>query len=311
MERSVRRFCYDGDAALGQLVLNADDPVFIARNGPRGEHDGVAPVEFDERVLALGDARERGQSLALATRDQRRHLIARKRSEAVLIVIGKVLGPKTGIAGGLDNFVHGAADQHQFAASGAGSLGDCREPVHIRGEGGDRDAPLRAGDHGFQILANDLLRCALAIEQRVGAVADKHAHTLFAQAGELGFVGRIAKARRIVELPVARMEHIARGRAQENHVAFGDRVRDRHKVHVERTDVEAGALRHHDYGHFGAVGMLLKLPLEQMRGEFGRIDRHAQARPHLGHRADMIFVRVRDDNAGEALAFLLDEAQIG
>ena len=46
--------------------------------------------------------------------------------------------------------------------------------------------------------------------------------------------------------------------------------------------------------------MFLELSLEQPRREFRRVDRRAQARPHLGHRADVIFMRVRDEDAGEA-----------
>ena len=41
------------------------------------------------------------------------------------------------------------------------------------------------------------------------------------------------------------------------------------------------------------------------------IDRRAQARPHLRHRPDVIFMRVGDEDAGEAFPLLLDEAQIG
>ena len=171
--------------------------------------------------------------------------------------------------------------------------------------------PLARPMTAFKFSRDGFLGGAFAFDQRIGAVADEHAHAFLAQPRELGLVGWIAKAGRVVELPVAGMEHIASRSAQEDHVAFRDRVRNRHQVHVERPDIEAGALRHLDDGHFGCIGMLLKLALEQVRREFGRIDRRAQARPHLGHRADVILMRVGDEDAGEAFPLFLDEAQIG
>ena len=311
VDRAVGRFGDDGNAALGELVLDADHPILVARNGARGEDDAVAPVELHHRMLALGDARKRRHRFTLAAGDERRDLIARESAEAFLVEIGEMLGPKAGVAGGFHDAVHGAADQHQLAAGCAGSLGDGGEPVHVRGEGGDRDPAFRASDDGLQVLADGFFGGAFAFDQRIGAVADEHAHTFLAQPRELGLVGRVAKAWRVVELPVAGMEHIAARRAQEDHVAFRDRVRNRHQVHVERPDIEAGALRHLDNGHLGCVGVLLELALEQVRRELGYVDGRAQARPHLGHRADVILMRVRDEDAGEAFPFLLDEAQIG
>ena len=88
-------------------------------------------------------------------------------------------------------------------------------------------------------------------------------------------------------------------------------MRNRHEVDVERPDIEAGALRHLDNGHLGGVGVLLELALEQVRGELGHVDGRAQARPHLGHSADVILMRMGDEDAGEAFPLLLDEAQIG
>ena len=117
---AVRRFRYDRHAALGELVLDADHPILVAGNGAGRENDAVAAVELDERMLALRDARKRRQGFALAAGDERRDLIARYAAEIVLIEIGEVLGPKAGIAGSLHDAVHGAADQHQLAASGAG-----------------------------------------------------------------------------------------------------------------------------------------------------------------------------------------------
>ena len=39
--------------------------------------------------------------------------------------------------------------------------------------------------------------------------------------------------------------------------------------------------------------------LEEADGEAGRVDRRAEARPQLGERADMVLVRMGDDDAEE------------
>ena len=115
VNRTVRRFGDDCDAALGELVLDADHPVLVARDGARGRRRCCPPVEFYEGMFALGDAGERRLALALAAGHECGDFIARYSAEAFLIEIGEMLGPKAGIAGGLHDAVHCAADKHQLA----------------------------------------------------------------------------------------------------------------------------------------------------------------------------------------------------
>ena len=50
--------------------------------------------------------------------------------------------------------------------------------------------------------------------------------------------------------------------------------------------------------------------LEEADGEARRVDRRPQARPQLDERADMVLVRVGDEDAEQVLALVLDEAQV-
>ena len=67
--------CY---AAIRKLVLNANNAVFVARNGPGRKNDRVATIELNERVFALGNAGKRGLRLALATGYKGQHIVARR-----------------------------------------------------------------------------------------------------------------------------------------------------------------------------------------------------------------------------------------
>ena len=51
--------------------------------------------------------------------------------------------------------------------------------------------------------------------------------------------------------------------------------------------------------------------LGQPGGEAGHIDRRAEARPKFGKRADVILVRVSNDDADEIAFDLLDEGEVG
>ena len=185
--------------------------ILVARNGARGEDDAVAPVEFHHRMLALGDARERGHRLALAAGHECGDLIARYGAETVLIEIGEMLGPKPGVTGGFHDAVHGAADQHQLAACARAASAmavsrftfDAKVVIAIR--------PFARAMTAFRFSPTACLGGACAVDQRIGAVADEHVHAFVAEPRELGLVGRIAKARRVVELPVAGMKHVAAG----------------------------------------------------------------------------------------------------
>ena len=63
-------------------------------------------------------------------------------------------------------------------------------------------------------------------------------------------------------------------------------------------------------GIFGAPGSPSSASLGEPGGEARHIDRRAELRPKLGERADVVFVRVSDDDSNQILLRLLDKAEI-
>ena len=53
------------------------------------------------------------------------------------------------------------------------------------------------------------------------------------------------------------------------------------------------------------------LPRDQVGGERRRIERHAEIGGEIGHRADMVLMRVGQDDAEQVVAPFLDEVEIG
>ena len=101
------------------------------------------------------------------------------------------------------------------------------------------------------------------------------------------------------------------GRVDDQRVAFGNRVGQRDIANVERPQRQAGAI--FDNIEFDLVldPCLDQLFMDQSRGKRCGIERHAEVGREIGHRADMIFVRVREDNADEIGEPFLDEFKVG
>ena len=148
------------------------------------------------------------------------------------------------------------------------------------------------------------LRRRAALADRIGGIADQHVAALGAERPQLGLVGRRTQHRRRIELPVAGVQHVAVGRAQNQRVGFRDRMRDRDKLDVERPDVEARAERHLGDRDFRHAVFALALGFEQRRGERRRIDRHLELRPEVEHRAVVVLVGVGEHDAGDVAALL-------
>jgi hypothetical protein len=114
----------------------------------------------------------------------------------------------------------------------------------------------------------------------------------------------------VVDLPVARVDHEARRRADRDGVRFRDRVGDRHVFEVEGPELQALARLDLVQVDLRGVGLAEAAGFEQADGEARGIDRHLQAGPQLGQRADVVLVGVGDEDAQQIVALLLDEAQV-
>ena len=120
-----------------------------------------------------------------------------------------------------------------------------------------------------------------------------------------------AEQRILVDLPVAGVEHAAIGRLDQQRVAFGDRVRERHVGEAERAEREAAVARDRDELHLLGDPLLLQLAADQPRGEGRGVERHAEIGGQIGDRADMILMPVREHDADQAVGMTLDEVEIG
>src|SRR5690606_27483862 len=80
---------------------------------------------------------------------------------------------------------------------------------------------------------------------------------------------------------------------------------------IERAKLEARAEFDDLDGNTRGPALLGELCLQQERGEGRRIDLHLQARPQIGKGAEMILMRMGQQDADQIFAFGLDESRVG
>src|SRR5262245_55576140 len=121
----------DLDAQIRQAVLHAPYGLFVAGDGARRKDHPVTLFEFDIGMLALRHARERRARLALAPGAQGNDLARRELAEDGFVVEFEIGVEIAGRLGRLDHAEHGPADDDEFAAGGAGGLGDGAETGNV------------------------------------------------------------------------------------------------------------------------------------------------------------------------------------
>src|SRR5439155_14219488 len=102
----------------------------------------------------------------------------------------------------------------------------------------------------------------------------------------------------------------ARG-TNDQPVRFRDRMRHADEFDVERPDGESAVECDDIDRNVRCARLAPALGLEQRGREWGGVDRHLQLRPQIEEGAEMIFVRVGQDDAEEIAAFLDEIANIG
>jgi len=142
----------------------------------------------------------------------------------------------------------------------------------------------------------------------VRRVGEHHQHTLFADLGDRGEVGRIAVDRRLIEFEVAGVEHDSQRRADRQRAGAGQRVVD---VDELRLDIpEAHAVAGLDLARVPlARFVLFELGADQRQRE--RRTDHRNLRElaqQVGDPADVVFMPVRHQQSAELVGAL---AQIG
>ena len=195
----------------------------VAGYGSRGDDHGVAALDVHPGVVAVGNSNERRQRLSLRARAEDQHL-----SGLVLVELGRadedVLGHVyvTQVAGDVQVLAHRAADDADLATDLDRDIGRLLHPVHVGRERGDENASGALRDDLAESLAHQPLRAGDAGPLRVGRVAEQQVDAAVSQFGEPPDVGAKAVDRRVVELPVSRVQHPAGVGLEQDR----DRVRD-------------------------------------------------------------------------------------
>gem|GEM_PF-6332979 len=181
----------------------------------------------------------------------------------------------------------------------------------VGSEGGDQHPALLPLDHVVEAFADSELGPRGGLLEDVGRIADQSEHAGIADRAQLGLGRGIAQLGGVVELPVAGVEDAAIGRVDEERVALGDRMGERHVAEAERPEPEVAAEIDRVENDVLEQPLLLELARDQPGGERRRVERHAQIVAEIGDCADMVLMAVGEDDAEQVGAALLDEGEVG
>ena len=144
--------------------------------------------------------------------------------------------------------------------------------------------------------------------RRVGQQAED---AFLAELGQGVEVGQLAVDRGVVELEVAGVDDDADRRAQGDAHGVGDGVADAEGGRLERAQLEDVAGLEGQDRVLGEL-VLLDLVAQQAAGQRRGVDRHArELRQDVRQAADVVLVRVRDEEGLDLLAALLEVGHVG
>src|SRR5438128_836002 len=274
-----------------QGVDHAADRPLVARDYARRDDHEVAGLHLHVLVLGRGHERERRVGLALAPR--REDHLARGLERGELLERHQEVGRDPEVAelgGDRDVLLHAHAEEGDPPPLGRGEREDLLDPVDVRREGRDDDAPGRAREPLRERPPDLHLRARVAGPVDVRGVGAEHEHALAAELGEPPVVGRLAVERARIELEVSRVHECANRRPDREADAVRDRVRDTDRLDDERADLDAVARP--DRPKIGTlVEPVLAEPLGDQRARQRRAeDGYARLPEQVGRRADMVQV---------------------
>ena len=271
----------------------------------RDEKITVSPSVSLSSWLPDGDPAERRARLALAAGGDDQHILAR---QAHRLVERDRRGEIAQIAGRLgdaqDPVERAAGDAHPPPGLDR-DLADGLQPRGVGREGRDQHPPLRRLDLRAQPGVDAFLRSRRLGLEHVGRIAHQGEHALVADPRQHLGARRLAKHRRVVDLPVAGVEHAAERSFDEQPVALGNRVRKRDEADLERPQLDGAAA--FDDVELDQAGQpfLLELSGDQPGGEGRRVERRLQLLREIGQGADMVLVAVGQDDPGEPVLLAL------
>ncbi len=289
--------------AVSELVLQPADRQLIAGDDPRREDAVIALAQLDVGVGALGHARQGRPRLALAAGAQIQDLVGWPDAGLLFRQEGFEIAHHADMFGGRGDAVHRPPRQRHAPSR---RLGRADHAVHARdigGETADRDPPLQSTDQLCQGVAHRAFRPRRSLDEDIGGIAHHGQHAVVAEAGDGPGVGDLADDRIVVDLPVAGVQHRAQRRLDGQAVRLGDRMGHGDEGDVERSQLNAAAQRHLDQLDLVQDSGLAKLLADQEGGEGRGVQRRLHPAPQPAQSADMVLMRVGQDDAADRLAF--------
>ena len=249
-------------------------------------------------MLVVGDTGEGGARLALAAGAHHHDLVARQVGKLVLVEKAEVLRQIAGLDGDCDDAVQRAPGDDELSVRRLAPPRDRCKARDIRGEAVTATRRGRLLDDVGQRFRNVGLGRRDALAHRIGRIADHREHA---------FVAELAQARLIGGAPTAasgrassrRYGRRAVRRADRERVDLRDRMGQGDQLDVERPHLNRPPSGTSLIGICSASAVLGELCLQHAGGERRRKDRRIEPRPQVDHRADVVLVRVRQDDAGE------------
>ena len=264
-------------------------------------------------MIVFRDAGERGPRLPLPTRRDDEDVAARQAHDRVEIDrVGKI-GQIAVVLRDRQHPVERPAGDHHLAPGFARDRAERVQARDIAGERGDQHPLARVAPDLFQKPGIDrAFRSAGVRIEDIGAFAHERGHAFVPDRPQFLFGLRLSDDGIFVQLPVAGMEDASVRRVDQQSVAFGDGVRQRHVATGERPQFERFvAFFHHVQFDVPQEIRLFQLAADQFGGERRGIDRHAQFGGEIRHRADVILVPVGQNDRFELVEPGFDEIEIG
>ena len=300
-------------AKLGQAVDDLLHGLLVAGNGSCREDDGIALVDGERLVLAVGHAGQGRQRLALRTGAHDDDLIVGQVINVEGIddigIVDVEIAKLTRHAGVGEHRTSGHDD---LAATLAGGIADLLQAMDVARERRDEHAARRVLDGVQQVGADLGLGLGKARNRGVGGVGKQQVDALLGKAADGGIVGRDAIDGRLVELKVARVHNGALVGANKHAQSTRNGVRHGEEVERDATEIDvAAALDLTELGRANAE--LGELTLDKTERQLAREDGHlvVEVLQQVRKRTGVVLVAVGDDDAAELLLVLQDIGVVG
>ena len=147
--------------------------------------------------------------------------------------------------------------------------------------------------------------------KHVCAVANQRLDARFGDLAEHVRVKRLAHTRGFVQLEIAGMDDPARACVDDQCRAFRYRMADRGKTDFERSDLAHVWPGRNNVDRAFVQRMFVEFQRRDVGGKGAGIDGGLQARPQMGQRADVIFVRMGDEYRIQPVAAVFQPADVG